>query len=268
MRRSISAPTAEAASLQSCMSVPLLMGESLVGVLSLYAPYGQRICRRLRPADSDGGAAYRRRVARGARRRRTREHRPRKPRQAALRLVSAPLARLRLRYAGATMPAIVRSAALSDLPALTAIYNHYVTHTTITFDLQPFEPEERRAWFDDHSSSGRHRLLVAADRGRQPARLRDDEPVAAEGRVRHDGRIERLLPAGCRRPRHRHASCTPRCSSRSRTKTSIASSLESASRIPRRWRCISDSASGRLACSRASAGSSGSIGTSPGSSAG
>src|SRR4051794_19727070 len=29
---------AEAASLQSCMSVPLLMGESLVGVLSLYAP--------------------------------------------------------------------------------------------------------------------------------------------------------------------------------------------------------------------------------------
>jgi GAF domain-containing protein len=31
-------PKAEAASLQSCMSVPLLMGESLVGVLSLYAP--------------------------------------------------------------------------------------------------------------------------------------------------------------------------------------------------------------------------------------
>jgi GAF domain-containing protein len=31
-------PAAEAASLQSCMSVPLLRGESLVGVLSLYAP--------------------------------------------------------------------------------------------------------------------------------------------------------------------------------------------------------------------------------------
>jgi phosphinothricin acetyltransferase len=60
------------------------------------------------------------------------------------------------------MPAILRSAVLSDLPALTAIYNHYVTHTPVTFDLQPFEPEERRAWFDDHSSSGRHRLLVAA----------------------------------------------------------------------------------------------------------
>ena len=59
------------------------------------------------------------------------------------------------------MPAIMRSAALSDLPALTAIYNHYVTHTSVTFDLEPFEPEERRAWFGDHSSSGRHRLLVA-----------------------------------------------------------------------------------------------------------
>ena len=31
-------PKAEAAGLHSCMSVPLLMGESLVGVLSLYAP--------------------------------------------------------------------------------------------------------------------------------------------------------------------------------------------------------------------------------------
>jgi GAF domain-containing protein len=31
-------PSAEAASLHTCMSVPLLMGESLVGVLSLYAP--------------------------------------------------------------------------------------------------------------------------------------------------------------------------------------------------------------------------------------
>jgi phosphinothricin acetyltransferase len=61
------------------------------------------------------------------------------------------------------MPAIMRPAVLDDLPALTAIYNHYVVNTTITFDLQPFEPEGRRAWFDDHASSGRHRLLVAVD---------------------------------------------------------------------------------------------------------
>lgn len=58
---------------------------------------------------------------------------------------------------------LVRPATLDDLPALTAIYNHYVVHSTITFDLQPFEPEGRRAWFDDHARSGRHRLLIAAD---------------------------------------------------------------------------------------------------------
>ena len=61
------------------------------------------------------------------------------------------------------MPATMRPAVLDDLPALTAIYNHYVVNTTITFDLQPFEPEGRRAWFDDHASSGRHRLWVATD---------------------------------------------------------------------------------------------------------
>ena len=59
----------------------------------------------------------------------------------------------------------VRPAVLDDLPALTAIYNHYVVHTTITFDVKPFEPAERRAWFDDHAATGRHRLLVATDHG-------------------------------------------------------------------------------------------------------
>ena len=57
----------------------------------------------------------------------------------------------------------VRPAVLDDLPALTAIYNHYIVNTTITFDLQPFAPEGRRAWFDEHAAVGRHRLLVAAD---------------------------------------------------------------------------------------------------------
>jgi|KBSMisStaDraftv2_1062788.scaffolds.fasta_scaffold374754_1 phosphinothricin acetyltransferase len=58
----------------------------------------------------------------------------------------------------------IRPAILDDLRALTDIYNHYIVHTTVTFDLRPFEPEERRAWFDDHRGSGRHRLIVAADR--------------------------------------------------------------------------------------------------------
>jgi phosphinothricin acetyltransferase len=61
------------------------------------------------------------------------------------------------------MRLVVRPAAASDLLALTEIYNHYVVHTTITFDLRPFAPEERRGWFEEHSDHGRHRLLVACD---------------------------------------------------------------------------------------------------------
>ena len=57
----------------------------------------------------------------------------------------------------------VRDAAAGDLPALTAIYNHYIVHTPITFDVKTYEPHERRAWFDDHHPSGRYRLLVGVD---------------------------------------------------------------------------------------------------------
>lgn len=57
----------------------------------------------------------------------------------------------------------VRPAVPGDLPALTEIYNHYVLHTAITFDLRPFAPEERRAWFEEHAPTGRHRLLIAVD---------------------------------------------------------------------------------------------------------
>src|SRR6476659_2131142 len=56
----------------------------------------------------------------------------------------------------------IRPGRLADLPALVEIYNHYVVHTPITFDVQPFTVEARRAWFDDHPG-GRHQLLVAVD---------------------------------------------------------------------------------------------------------
>jgi phosphinothricin acetyltransferase len=57
----------------------------------------------------------------------------------------------------------IRSAEPSDLPALTAIYNHYVEHSHVTFDVTPFSVEERRPWFEQHEPAGRHRLLVAVD---------------------------------------------------------------------------------------------------------
>src|SRR5437899_10213807 len=61
---------------------------------------------------------------------------------------------------------LMRPATADDLPALTDIYNHYVVNTTITFDLDPFAPGERRAWFDEHAATGRHRLIVAVDDGK------------------------------------------------------------------------------------------------------
>jgi phosphinothricin acetyltransferase len=59
----------------------------------------------------------------------------------------------------------IRPATLGDLPRLTEIYNHYVVHTPITFDLEPFTVEARRTWFGQFSAAGRHRLLVASQAG-------------------------------------------------------------------------------------------------------
>lgn len=56
---------------------------------------------------------------------------------------------------------IIRPAKLEDLPRLTEIYNHYVVNTPITFDLEPYTVERRLTWFEQFSTTGRHRLLVA-----------------------------------------------------------------------------------------------------------
>ena len=56
---------------------------------------------------------------------------------------------------------VIRAASIADLPVLTDIYNHYIVNTTITFDMKPLTPDERRGWFDEHPATGRHRLLVA-----------------------------------------------------------------------------------------------------------
>ena len=61
---------------------------------------------------------------------------------------------------------ILREARLEDLPALTEIYNYYVMHTHVTFDLEPLTPQQRMPWFEEHTSGGRYRMFVAADPGR------------------------------------------------------------------------------------------------------
>jgi phosphinothricin acetyltransferase len=58
-------------------------------------------------------------------------------------------------------PIHVRPGEEHDLPALTAIYNHFVGHSTATFDVEPFTVEARREWFGHYAPTGPHRLLVA-----------------------------------------------------------------------------------------------------------
>ena len=52
----------------------------------------------------------------------------------------------------------IRAATPGDLPRLTQIYNHYVLHTPVTFDLEPQTIEQRAVWFSQFASTGRYRL--------------------------------------------------------------------------------------------------------------
>jgi phosphinothricin acetyltransferase len=63
------------------------------------------------------------------------------------------------------MGVFIRPARRSDLPRLTEIYNHYVIHTPVTFDLEPYTVERRTAWFEQFANTGRHRLMVAENAG-------------------------------------------------------------------------------------------------------
>jgi phosphinothricin acetyltransferase len=56
----------------------------------------------------------------------------------------------------------IRSGREDDLAELVRIYNHYVTHTHITFDTEPFTVDQRRPWFEGFAECGPYRLLVAA----------------------------------------------------------------------------------------------------------
>src|SRR3984885_6644768 len=62
----------------------------------------------------------------------------------------------------------IRPAARADVPRLTEIYNYYVIHTAVTFDLDPYTIEKRHTWFEKFRATGRHRLLVAGENGVVP----------------------------------------------------------------------------------------------------
>ena len=59
--------------------------------------------------------------------------------------------------------AVIRTASPADLGAINEIYNHYVLHSTCTYQEQPESPEGRRLWFQHHGD--RHPVIVAETDG-------------------------------------------------------------------------------------------------------
>jgi phosphinothricin acetyltransferase len=53
----------------------------------------------------------------------------------------------------------VRPASHADLRAINAIYNHYVVHSTSTYQTVPSTEREREEWFSGHGE--RHPVIVA-----------------------------------------------------------------------------------------------------------
>lgn len=60
------------------------------------------------------------------------------------------------------MPTL-RPATAADLPAINAIYNHYVLHSTCTYQTVPSTAEERAEWFAAHGE--KHPVIVAEESG-------------------------------------------------------------------------------------------------------
>jgi len=57
----------------------------------------------------------------------------------------------------------IRPAAEKDLVAINDIYNHYVLHSTCTYQEEPETIENRRRWFDHHGEE--HPIIVAMAEG-------------------------------------------------------------------------------------------------------
>lgn len=57
----------------------------------------------------------------------------------------------------------IRPATVADLPAINAIYNHYVVHSTCTYQTVPSTEEERVQWYAAHGP--KHPVIVAEESG-------------------------------------------------------------------------------------------------------
>jgi phosphinothricin acetyltransferase len=111
----------------------------------------------------------------------------------------------------------LRDATVADLPAIDAIYNHYVHHSTCTMQTRPGTAEERLAWFEAHGPG--LPVLVAEEAGEIVAWASLSRYHAREGYaptvedsvyVRHDRRgrghgralLDELIARGARAGHH------------------------------------------------------------------
>jgi len=62
-----------------------------------------------------------------------------------------------------TMTITIRPATRADLPAILAIYNDAVLHSTASYDLEPSTLEQRAAWFEARVSKGFPVLVAEVD---------------------------------------------------------------------------------------------------------
>lgn len=56
---------------------------------------------------------------------------------------------------------VIRHIEQRDLPALLDIYNHYVIHTPINFDIEPRTLAQWQEWLDEFSNVGKYQCFVA-----------------------------------------------------------------------------------------------------------
>lgn len=61
---------------------------------------------------------------------------------------------------------VIRRAESSDVPALLDIYNHYVTDTHVTFDIEPRTLAQRQEWLEQFAPTGRYQCFVASVGGK------------------------------------------------------------------------------------------------------
>ena len=59
------------------------------------------------------------------------------------------------------MHTLIRPVVQNDLRALLDIYNHYVRHTHITFEIEPRTLEQQKDWYAHFGATGRYQCFVA-----------------------------------------------------------------------------------------------------------